>query len=255
MNDEDIKLIKRFNELAGRSYNNNVFTFTGFLSLPEQETFYSVTGEVKHAGYRLFGGASECERKMLRFGNPESFGYEEDFPISIVIIKPLMAKFSDELTHRDFLGALMNLGIERSTLGDILVSQNEAAVFCQTGIADFINTELTRVKHTSVKTTVISCEEYEEIRPEQQYKDINETVSSKRADLIIAKLCKLSRSAVLELFRTGLVAVNGRLLENNSAQLSCGDIISIRGYGKFLYEKDEYVNKKGKINIRIKKYI
>lgn len=76
---------------------------------------------MKFAGITLYGGREEAERKILRFGSEAELGYEQPFPICCIRIRPLSAKFADKLSHRDYLGALMNLGIERSTM----------AIFCR----------------------------------------------------------------------------------------------------------------------------
>ena len=109
----------RFHDLAERSYARDLFTFTGFLGLGEQDAFWQEEPKLKYAGYTLYGGCENADRVMVRFGNAEKFGYDVPFPIVCIHIRPLASKFADELTHRDFLGALMNLGIDRSTLGDI----------------------------------------------------------------------------------------------------------------------------------------
>ena len=103
------QLKKRASELADKSYMQNIFTFTGFLSLAEQECLYRSMEEKHFRQFALWGGSEGCERQMARFGSPEELGYEEDFPIVLIKISPLMEKFADALTHRDFLGAVMNL--------------------------------------------------------------------------------------------------------------------------------------------------
>ena len=118
-----LQLKKRLLELADKSYNRGIYTYTPFLSLSEQQVFYEVQKEVAHAGYAMEGGAPICERKMIRFGSVDNLGYEEDFPIVCVEIMPVTPKFADKFTHRDFLGAVMNLGIERSTIEIFLQSR------------------------------------------------------------------------------------------------------------------------------------
>ena len=136
-NKYDEKQIKnRFLELAKRSYEQNMYTFTGFLGLTEQALFWEVEREVLSVGYTLEGGNSLCDRKVIRFGKLEDLGYEETFPIVCIKITPLIKKFSDDFSHRDFLGALMNLGIERSTIGDIFIQENEGYVYCLESISE-----------------------------------------------------------------------------------------------------------------------
>jgi RNA-binding protein YlmH len=151
MSDEDILLKKRFIELAKKSEEHSYFAFSDFLGLAEQSIFTEAKASFGRARYTVFGGAVGCERVMVRFGDPEDLGYEEPFPIAILKIEPKAAKFADKLTHRDFLGSLMNLGIERSTLGDIVIRDNVGYLFCKEDIAEYIMASLERVKNTDVR--------------------------------------------------------------------------------------------------------
>ena len=92
--------------------------------MAELDAFHRMEQELFYAHPVLFGGSEEAERMVVRFGDPEDMGYEEAFPITLLKIEPLLQKYADALGHRDFLGALMNLGIERSTLGDIFIKDN-----------------------------------------------------------------------------------------------------------------------------------
>ena len=87
--------------------------------------FYTVEKEVEYASPLVWGGAENCERCMVRFGSPEQFGYDELFPITLLRCAPVQKKFSDTLTHRDFLGSVIGLGIDRAKIGDIVVRDNE----------------------------------------------------------------------------------------------------------------------------------
>ena len=238
-------LKKRFRELGQKCYQNNQYTFTGFLSPADLACFYEIEREFSYVPYTVWGGSELCERVMIRFGSEEELGYEEEFPITCIQAKPLMAKFADELTHRDFLGALMNLGIERSTLGDILIVENAAFIFCMSNMADFIMENLSKVKHTS-----ILCERAEEVPTltEQDKQEVKIQISSERIDAVVSKVYKLSRNEAIEFFRQKKVFVNGRQCENNSQQLKNGDMISVRGRGKFAYCGAQNMSKKGKIN-------
>ncbi|MDE6186199.1 MAG: hypothetical protein K2G39_12350, partial [Lachnospiraceae bacterium] len=192
-----------------------------------------------------------CERVMIRFGSKEELGYEEAFPITCVEVKPLAAKFADALTHRDFLGALMNLGIDRSTLGDILIADNVGYLFCMESMADFIIENLGKVKHTSV----LSGRAKEmPVFADQDKHEMKIQISSERIDGVLAKVYKLSRSEAIELFRQKRVFVNGRLCENNSQMLKSSDVVSARGCGKFVYVGQQSISKKGKMNAAILYY-
>ena len=93
-NEKEIQQLKnRIRELADKSYNQNQYTFTGFLGLAEQDALWQVEREVKFAGITLYGGREEAERKILRFGSEAELGYEQPFPICCIRIRPLSVIF------------------------------------------------------------------------------------------------------------------------------------------------------------------
>lgn len=251
MDKETVLLKKHLLDLANQSYQNNMFTFTGFLSLHEQQLLTEVQKEIGSVSVTLYGGNTECERVMARFGNPEELGYEEEFPICCMKIEPLIEKFADALTHRDFLGAIMNLGIERSTVGDIFVQGKSAYVYCNIKMAEYFLEELDKVRHTNVKCRIV--EDVKEL-PTSEPISQEILVSSVRVDGVIAKVYNVSRTSSLELFRTGRIFVNGKLMENNSYMLKEGDSVTARGFGKFNYIRQIYVTKKDKLRILIERY-
>lgn len=249
--EENELLRKRLKELAEKAWQNNVYTFTGFLGLSDLSCFYEMEKELDFIPAVCFGGSEDAERAMIRFGSPELFGYEEEFPIVCLKIRPLQQKFADDLSHRDFLGALMNLGIDRSTLGDIILKDNQGFLFCSRSIAPFIMENLSKVKHTS-----ILCEETKDfpVTRQEELTEIKIQTASERIDGVMAKVYRLSRSESIELFRQKKVFVNGRLCENNSRLLRPGDRISVRGYGKFIYTEKQSISKKGKLNAAVLVY-
>lgn len=242
---------KKLMDLAERSYGQNCYTFTGFLGLSEQSVFWDNVGELEYAGFSFFGGMENSERKMLRFGKKDELGYEEEFPICCIHVMPEMAKFADQLSHRDFLGALMNLGIERSILGDLLVKEKEAFLFCNQNMAEYICTNLDKVKHTSVRCRLV--ENPAEL-PKQEPSMEQIQVPSLRIDACIAKVYRLSRTQVVEFFRADKVFVDGRLCENNSRNMKAGEVINLRGYGKFIFTGEMHETRKGKLSIEVGVY-
>lgn len=247
--DRDLQLLKkRLLELAERSYSHGIYTFTPFLGLAEQQAFYEIQRETAHAGVGMEGGCPLCERKMIRFGSPELLGYEEAYPIRCLRAEPLTPKYAEHLTHRDFLGAVMNLGIERDTVGDIFVQGQEAVLFCQESVAAYLTENLEQVRHTRVR-----CEETEvtqELRSPVT-ETVTLSVSTPRIDTVISKLYNIARSRSAELFRAGRVYVNGRMTENNSYALREGDAVTVRGFGRFTYSGEQGVTGKGRIRIGI----
>lgn len=240
------QLQKRIRELSEKARLHNIYTHTGFLSIAEQDLIYGMSRELTGVPWTLYGGREDCERRILRFGSEEAFGYEEAFPIVCLKAAPLQEKFSDTFTHRDFLGAVMNLGIDRSTVGDIFLVEKTAYLFCTEKIAPFIEENLRQVKHTRVVCAPAGPVEQ---LPVKEPDPVSFTVTSERADVIIAKVYNLSRNQSLSLFRERKIYINGRLDENNSDALKDGAVVSVRGYGKFVYYGASYETKKGKKNV------
>lgn len=251
MDKEDILLRKRVQELAERSYSQSVYTFTGFLALPQIDLCLCMESQLRYAGMTFFGGYTDCDRKVLRFGDPKQLGYEEDFPIACLLIEPLAEKFAVELTHRDYLGALMNLGIERENLGDIFIQEKRAWLFCLGRIAQFLEDELTQVGRNLVK---VSRTETPKELLWRKRREESILASSPRLDAVVAKLYHFSRSRSLELFKEKKLYVNNRLCENSSYSLKEGDIVGVRGYGKFRFGGLAYETKKGKFSFKIEVY-
>ena len=170
MNENDI-LKGRLKDLANAAFRQNRYTYTNFLSAADMEVFYSNLEQLSFAGYTIFGGRESCDRVMIAFGNEADCGYAPAFPICTMKVSAVSDKFSDDLNHRDFLGALMNLGIEREMVGDILVTEsthsgkhNNAYIFCVDTVADYIAENLTKIRHTNVKCTFCSTQDTDEIQ-------------------------------------------------------------------------------------------
>lgn len=250
---DDVELLKkRFIELANKSYNSGIFLFTDFLGLMEQSAFNEVKRAIAPLPYSIYGGAEGAERVMIRFGDEESLGYSVPYPIVCIKAEPVSQKFADKLTHRDFLGALLNLGIERSTLGDIPILDNVGYIFAKEDIAEFIISELTRVKRTDVKLSIV-----DELPEGELYKTERRRVQAngERLDAVISKVFSLSREEGQSLFSKKLVFVDGRLCENTSYIPKRNERISVRGYGRMVYLGYESTSKKGKLNIEVDLYV
>ena len=250
---EDFEILKRrFVELSQKADRGGYFTFTDFLGLPEQSAFSEIITKLGGRKYQPFGGTEGAERVVIRFGDPDEIGYEAPFPISCICVEPLSQKFADKLTHRDFLGALLNLGIERSTLGDIIITDNVGYVFALEDMAEFIMGELSRVKRTDVKASLVT-----ELPEGDLYRTETKRIqiSSERVDAIVAKTYNLSREESSSLFKRKLVYVNGRLCENNSYNPKHGEKISVRGYGRFIYKGYDGLSRKGKLNASVEIYV
>ena len=169
-----------------------------------------------------------------------------------MLVEPLSDKYADSFTHRDFLGAILNLGIERSKLGDIVICDKSAYVFATEEIAKFIEKELTRVKHTDVKVSFPDSVPEGELYRTQRHRIV---LSGERIDAAIAKLYHLSRDEAKALFDRGRVFVGGKESTSPSKQPKDGDIISVRGYGRFIYVGKEGDTKKGTASVLLDVFV
>ncbi len=245
-------LKKRFSELARRSYNSGIFTFTDFLGLAELSAFEEIKPTLRGISYTLFGGHEATERKMIRFGNPEELLYEEPFPIVCMRAEPLSQKFADKLSHRDVLGALMNLGLERENFGDIAIINNVAYIFMKESVSDYVKESFSRAKHTDLKLSlVVELPEGELFKTEEKAVQL----SSERLDAVIAKVFNLSRDAAQALFVRELVYVGGKLTSSPSYTPKMDEVVSVRGYGRFIYKSYETTSRKGKLCAKVELYV
>ena len=252
MTDERELLKKRFLELASRAYHSGIFTFTDFLGLAEQSAFSEIKREIGNIPYSLFGGADGCERVVIRFGSEEDLGYDMPFPISVIKAEPQSQKYADKLTHRDFLGSILNLGIERETLGDIVIIDNVGYIFALDSIAGYIAENLVRVKHTDMHTEIIDT------LPEGElFKTESRTVQAvgERLDAIVAKVFSLSRDDAQSLFKKRLVFASGKQIDSTSYIPKENEVISVRGHGRFIYRGFQSNTRKGKMNIKVDLYV
>lgn len=249
--EKDAQLIKkRFIELATRADRSGRFTYTPFLSLAEQDILTRTRNELP-IPYETFGGADGLERVMARFGTAELLGYDESYPIRLLLAEPLNRKFADKLTHRDVLGALMGLGIERDPIGDIILREDRVYIFCQDTIAEFVRENLTKAKHTDLRVV------YAEELPEGEIVKLTRselTVASPRLDAVAAAWAKCSRSDMQALIARGLVFINGRMTDNAGRRLEEGETVSVRGTGRFIFVGGVRQTKKGREVVEIDRY-
>ena len=255
MNDEDL-IIGRIRELANLCYQRDIPTYSDFLNLNEQSIASQIYAQLPPVTIKAIGGfdvygeeIEACERKIIAF-LPQSRDLQLNPPINVLHISPLNKKFSDDLSHRDFLGALLNLGIDRSLVGDIFINDNAGYVFCHSRISQFICDNLTRIKHTTVVATIGEFDADACIKTSS----MSGTVASVRLDALLSLAFKTSRSSIIELIEGKCTFVNGKLITSNAYNPKDGDIVSVRGHGKFKYIGCSGVSKKGRIVVNIEKY-
>lgn len=245
---------KHLLDLAARAYQRNYPAFTDFMTTKEYRILNRCQGKFSGVTAICFGGHEDCSRMMGGFF-PDSFtdAALSMFPIVCIRIAAKNGKYAQTLTHRDYLGAILNLGLERSVIGDIRLCDQTAFIFCKKDFASFILEQLSMVKHTTVYCEIV--ENMIEIPP-QKFEEIQRTVSSLRLDNVVAAMIGSSRKRAVELITQGNVVAGYE--ERSAVSFNCKQdmIISIRGYGRYRLDiPSDSITKKGKQKIMIYKYI
>ncbi len=211
-------LEKRFIELSRNAYQRDFITYSDFLNLNEQNILHTLPKENLFTQILTFGGYGMAERQMaafipdalyLRCGKKELDPALIRYPFKALQVLPLNRKFSEDLTHRDYLGSILNLGIDRSKTGDILIENNTAILFAHDDIVSFLCSELTRIRHTSVKTEELPSFD---IQYTPKYEELTGTVASVRLDSLLSLAFSSSRTKLSGLIEGGRVFVNGKLI-------------------------------------------
>ena len=243
--------LKRIRELANLSYQRDIVTFSDFLNLNEQNMVSSLKQQFPQVVMETFGGYDNAERQMVAF-HPDALAFTWEYPIDCLKIEPKAIKFSENLSHRDYMGALLNLGLDRSVIGDIIVQEKAAWFFCQSKMTEFFLENLCRVRHTNILITKVNDpEEF----PHPNLESINGTCASVRLDSLIALAFKASRSSMVSYIESGQVFVNGKLITSNGYEPKEGDIVSVRGKGRFIFDGVSHQTKKGRYGVRILLYV
>lgn len=251
MDKEELMLKKRLIDLSNQAFQRDIAVFSDFLNLNEQNILHTLPKDSLSARFEMFGGYGLAERQMAVF-LPENICYEYTYPFQALFVHPLSVKFAEKLSHRDYLGSIMNLGLERSKFGDIIVNEDSAIVFVCDEIAGYVADSLTCVRHTSV-----ACEKKEiaDISYVPEFSEIKGTVPSVRLDTVLSVAFPLSRSKLSAYIETGKVFVNGKQITSNGYRLEPENLISVRGMGRICYQGILSETKKGRYYVSVRKYI
>ena len=228
MDNELEMLKKRLVELSRRSAERGIKTNSEFLSLGEQTELLRL----------------RAERRVAVFGG-------ERAPLCCLEISPVSKKFAEPLTHRDYLGALMGLGLRRSVLGDVVLCGGNAYVFCLESVAGHIADGLTQVRRTQVRVATAETPPEEAVRPPEP---VTVNAASERLDAVVAAVFDLSRAESQRLFEAERVMENGLTARSASAKLEPGTMVSVRGLGRFRFEEVAGETRKGRLRIKVRKY-
>ena len=267
-------LSRRIRELANTSYQRGIGTFSDFLTLSEQDLLYRLSPLKNFGVYTfLWGGYEQAERCMAGFWpasdidvreGKENLSFDDhgicrsdpaaaalSLPACWVMIEASAPKFAQKLSHRDYLGSVLGLGLERSVIGDILAQEHSAFVYCDEKIASFLIRELTQVSRTNVSVR----QSGPELLPQAKKELLSGTVASVRLDSLVAFALSLSRSEAAAQIEAGHAYVNGRLIQSVSFVPKEGDAVSVRHKGKFLFTEEKGKTKKGRCGITVEKFV
>lgn len=225
--------------------DKNISTFGKCFYPPNIWTWFEENLSTKAFKVQTNGFFEESERRMISFNNI----YESPFPMKLVKIENT-SKFS-KLTHRDFLGGILSLGIERNKIGDLLVDENVCYVPVHEDIESFILYNLDKIAKVVCKISVV--DKIEQI-PKIKFKEEIILISSLRIDGVVSRITNLSRAKASAMIEQGQVLINYVKIKDKSYELKGEERITIRGFGKFIIGDSIGNSKSGKIKVIIKKY-
>lgn len=246
---DEYSFIEKINDVIQKVDQNYVLHVTDFLN-PRQIAI--AKNMVAHSGLHCYCSTdyyqSEYGRLIIA---PDYYQLDKaDFEISLLEIV-YNAKFN-QLKHSQILGTLINeLGIKRSLIGDILVEEGYAQLMvCQHLLSYFLG-NITRIARTSVSLREIDFSK--QIIPKFEPSMVDVLVSSLRLDSLMASVLKLSRNQAIKLIESDKVTINYRQTNKSSELLEVGDLISVRGFGRFMLIADNGYTKNGKHKLTISK--
>lgn len=226
--------------------NKYQIQITDFMDPYEIRLSKSILNRFTYLEYCEIGGIEEAERKIIII-YPQYIEIED---VDSFIAALSMEWNSNNLSHRDFLGGILNLGINRNKVGDILIHEGYAQVIVKREVADFILTSLDRIGNQKVKVRQIPIDE---LKAGQVDYIIKRTVlSSLRLDVLISGAYNLSRNDSQSLIVAQRVKVNWEPVDKVSKEVKQGDMISVKGYGRFILSAIEGISKKGRIKVELK---
>jgi len=194
------------------------------------------------------GLSLESEKKMVAF---KSYYSDErvKFPSKLIVVKT-NSKF-DSLEHRHYLAGILSTGIKREKLGDLIVEGKNCYTIISDGLFEFLKLNLLSVGRSKVEIEEVGDRDI----PQYRFEEKEYLINSYRLDVIVSALINGSRNEALKMINSSQIMVNYRLKTNKSLTVKEGDVISIRRYGKHIFEGSEGETKKGKIKGKFKKYI
>ncbi len=249
---EDKLLISKVIDKAVKMQKARTVTYTDFLDPYQSSIIEKAFSGFKDIDMEFDGGFYGAERVVIFF-RPCFMSFEEDEYHKPFRLVDISFSSGGILTHRDYLGSLMGLGIKREKIGDILVRENGASIVVLGDIAEYISINLAKIGNIKVGVRLMGMEDLTAEEPES--KTVKATAASLRLDVIAAAGFGMSRSKISQLIKGDKVYVNWVPSSDLSREIKQGDTISVRGKGRIILEEAGKTTKKGRTCIVIKKLI
>ena len=264
MTPEDKLLLARTEDKARQCSENSMITSSVFLDMHERSVISGMRLQYSDIKMLFYGAFDDAERTCAVF-LPEYIEADdflqlcghfdicpEDDPLAVIEIKK--DKFSPALSHRDYLGALMGLGIKREMTGDIIVNESGCKMAVLSKIAPFIVENLGKAGRGTLKAKIIPAFEAREGTKAAGIPD-SFTVSSMRLDSVIKNAFRVSRGDASEAIESGVVFVNDRECTKPDKKIAAGDKIVFRRKGRIIIKDCSAVSKKGRVIVEIIRFI
>ena len=237
---------ERIQDLARRCARTGKTLYTRFLD-PVQADFARRCAREAGINCTLFGGYPQAELAVAAFSEDGEAG---DFPVSCLDVE-WNARYA-QIGHRDLLGAVMGLGVDRDTTGDIvLAGEGLAYLFCLAGMEEAVTTELDSAGRAKLR---LSRHEGEVVCPEPEGQRRRITLASQRLDAFVSAGYDLSRSEAQKRINAGLVKLNHLPNQRTDAHVEAGDLISVRGSGRMKVEEILGQTRRGRLAAQIFQY-
>lgn len=248
-------LMARIDDCISSCDENYIITNTNFLDIYQQSDVIEYLKKKKDVRYDFYGGFEECERKTVLFlpDYAENADYvRENTDLSPIVALEIKKDNFSSLSHRDYLGAVMGLGIKREAVGDIFVTEHGCTMAVIRSVAPYIKENLSSVGRGSV--TVEISDNFSDAENKSAFETKRCYVSSMRLDGVVSAAFSLSRNSAAELIRRGEVLMNGVVMSKPDVRVPFGAKLVIHGSGKVMIDEDAGVTKKGRQAFIIKKY-
>lgn len=239
-------------EWVERAAERHEIRRTDFLDPRQAHILFTLVNRHPDVSIRLDGGSAEAERKRAVIGPDYRPLDDEDIGIAVLAIDADDRRVSD-LDHGDYLGALLSLGMKRDKIGDLHVREDGCHVLIAEEIGPFLAGQLKQVHRLDVSTSLLPMSALREVVP--TIEEMTLSVASLRLDGIASDVFRMSRSKILLPIRAGRCRVNWKTEENPATSLREGDVVSLKGFGRFRLLEVAGVSKSGRTRVRIGKFV